>query len=127
MEEPPRPVPTTRHTASAARLYAPVDPELWPYTATMPSPALVVIALKADALAHGRLFARESYYWIHGFRGTVHLDLAQLSFINSRLCAWIINVSQSALPARVEVLHANPRVREIMRGLGLDKVMDIKA
>jgi anti-anti-sigma regulatory factor len=104
--------------------FLPNPEHAWPYSVTIPDPAHIVIVLKADAVAKV-MFQRESYQWVHGFTGTVVLDLVHLAYVNSRLCAWIINLQQAAQPAKIEIRHASPRVVEIMRSLGMDKIMAI--
>jgi anti-anti-sigma regulatory factor len=115
----------TLGTASAVRLFFPEDPAGWPFTVTMPQASQVRIVMHLDALMHQGLFRPESHRWIHGFRGTVSVDLARLTFVNSPVCGWMINLSRSARPGRTEVHGTSPRVREIMRFLRLDALMTI--
>jgi hypothetical protein len=115
----------TLGTVSAARLFFPEDPASWPFTVTMPAASQVRVAVHLDALMHAGLFRPESHRWVHGFRGTVQVDLARLTFVNSPICGWMINLSRSARPGRMEVHGTSPRVREIMRFLRLDALMVI--
>ena len=97
-----------------------------PISAVVVPPDGLRLALNATALGRPEKYQQSVLIALAGFKGTrVEIDLGALPFIDSAFCSWMIQIAQQIQPARVVVVHAGSRVQDILRHLGMNKVIDI--
>jgi hypothetical protein len=114
------------HDSSAARYFLPDATVELPFAVTEHTPALVRITMDPLSVRHRRLAEPVSHRWIHGFHGLVEVDMHRLAMIDSMVAAWLIQLARDARPGRVVVRQSNPRIREILRALGITAVVAVE-
>jgi hypothetical protein len=97
-----------------------------PLSATVPGPDALRLSLTANSFARSGRYQESVIAALAGFRGKrVEVDLGALGYIDSAFCSWLIQIAQQIAPARVVVLGANQRIQDILRHLGMTKMVDI--
>ena len=114
------------HDSSAARYFLPDATLDLPFKVAEHTPALVRIVMDPHSVRHRRLAESPSHRWIHGFHGLVEVDMHRLAMIDSMIAAWLIQLARDARPGRVVVRQSNPRIREILRALGITAVVAVE-
>ncbi len=67
-----------------------------------------------------------SHSWMRGLLAdSVILDFSIVEHVNSMLVAWLLQLAQSAKPARLRLRSTKPQVQTQMKQLRLDQMMDI--
>jgi anti-anti-sigma regulatory factor len=85
------------------------------------------LSLNATALGRPEKYQQAVLAALVGFKGSrVEIDLGALPFIDSAFCSWMIQISQQIQPARVVVVNAGARVQDILKHLGMGKVIDVR-
>jgi len=99
-----------------------------PVTATVLPPDGLRLILNAAALGRPDKYQQAVLTSLAGFKGArVEIDLSALPFIDSAFCSWMIQIAQQIQPARVVAMNAGPRVQDILKHLGMNKVIDVRA
>jgi hypothetical protein len=100
-----------------------MSPEL-PFT-IIRHPDRVLITVHRDAGSHEGLITQQSYSWIHEITGTVELDFAQLTAINSLLVAWLFHLVQAGRLSSLVIRHANKFIVGQLKQFYLDRFVTI--
>jgi hypothetical protein len=121
-----RPAPPGESMTGLHRRVTTIGNVRGPISATVVPPDALRLSLTGIALGRPEKYQHGVLAALAGFKGNrVEVDLGALPFIDSAFCSWLIQISQHVQPARVRVVGANQRVQDILRHLGMNKVVDI--
>jgi hypothetical protein len=86
-----------------------------------------VIIVVDRAIAQNKLLDDPiSHAWVRGLAADfITLDFGIVDHVNSMLVAWLLQLAQSAKPARVRLRNTKPQVQTQVKQLRLDQMMDI--
>lgn len=88
-------------------------------------PDRVMITIHRDAGQHEGLITSQSYAWIQDMKGTVELDFAQLTAVNSLLVAWLFHLVQAGRLSSLVIRRANSFVVGQLKQFYLDRFVTI--
>jgi hypothetical protein len=97
-----------------------------PFTMRFETQQALVIEMLRKATEEKSLSQAVSYAWIHGFTGSITVDMAKLVTINSMMCAWIIGLQQEAAGAKMSLINCSPRVVSVIRALRMDAFIEVR-
>lgn len=95
---------------------------LQPFTLRSDAESVTIVLMK-EVQDRPDLLTKGGHEWMRELKGRIQVDFARIQQVNSSLIAWLFHLVQWG-PGRVELAHANHRVRRQLKQFHLQHFIE---